>query len=178
MHKSIAWLSTVAVLACGCHGNELPIAPTSTPMPAASVAPAPSRDAENWTPFYFSPWQPGRGAPLAMNTTVSATVNADDICVPDIYQQWGARSCSRFVVEVPAEGWLHGLLRWDASAPGFEPDLAGEVVIVASTGRFATSGWKQTAPDVFARVEPGAYDVLVMSYVQTRLPFQLRMELR
>jgi hypothetical protein len=169
------------VLACGCSGNELSVAPTSTPTSPTPVAvvPPPLRDAGNWTPFYFSPWQPGLGSTLGFGATINAAVDVDELCVPDIYWQWGARACERYIIQVPSGGWLHGLLRWDASAPGFDPSLAGEVVLVASTGRFATSDWKRVETEVFALVEPGLYDILVLSYAQTtRLPFQLRAELR
>jgi hypothetical protein len=100
------------------------------------------------------------------------------LCVPDIYEQWGARECQRFVVTILSPGWLHGLLRWDTSAPAFDLNLAGEIVVVASAGRFATSDWKQAETTVFAKVAPGTYDVLVMSYVRARLPFRLRADLR
>jgi hypothetical protein len=176
MHHWSGW-ALIVVLACGC-GTYEPVAPMGpTPAPT-SVGPPPSRDAGNWTPFSFYPWHPELGVPLTLNATINTSVEADDLCVSDIYWQWGARSCDRFVVSVPSEGWLHAFLRWDVSAPGFDPGLAGEVVIVASTGRFATSGRRQTEPQVFAKVAPGAYDVLVMSYVQASLPYQLRAEVR
>ena len=54
--------------------------------------------------------------------------------------------------------------RWGASAPGFDPTLAGEVVLVAATGRFATSEYKRIDTEVFAKVEATTYDILVMSY--------------
>ena len=181
MRKWIGSLSTVAVLASGCGGNELPVAPTPAPSLAPPVTSAllPFRDAGNWTPWSFAPWQPGPGAPLDVGATINAAVDVDELCVSDIYWQWGARACQRFVIHAPTAGWLHGLLRWDTSAPGFDLSLAGEVVLVATSGRFATSDWKQVELEVFARVEPGSYDILVLSYAQaTRLPFQLRTELR
>ena len=103
----------------------------------------------------------------------------NELCIPDIYQQWGGRACKGFVVSVPSGGWLHAFLRWDPSASGFDPKFSGEVVVVASTGRFAVSDWMQTtAAEVFAKVEPGPYDILVIPSVDARFPFQLRAELR
>ena len=76
---------------CACNGNTLSVAPTSTPTrpPTASVPPLPFRDAGNWTPWSFAPWQPGLGVPLSLNITVNPTVDIEELCVPDIYQQWG-----------------------------------------------------------------------------------------
>jgi hypothetical protein len=106
-------------------------------------------------------------------------VEANEQCVPDIYQKWGARGCARFVVSVPSDGWLHAFLRWDSSAPGFDLKQAGEVVLVAPTGRFAASDLEREEVELSALVEPGIYDVLVMSYTSgVRLPFQLRAELQ
>ena len=102
-----------------------------------------------------------------------------ELCVSDIYWQWGARACKRFVVSVPSEGWLHGFLHWDTAAQGFDLNLVGEVVLVQRSGRFATSDWHQVDAHVFAKVEPDVYDLLVLSYSDdVRLPFQLRTELR
>jgi hypothetical protein len=77
------------------------------------------------------------------------------------------------VVEVSSPGRLDAALRWDDAAPGFDLTLAGEVVLVAPSGRFASSDWQLPDPHVFAVVEPGEYDLLVISYVQTNQPFQL-----
>jgi hypothetical protein len=174
-----AWLSLV-ILAFGCSGNDAALTPPAVvaPTPLSTPPPLPFRDAGNWTPFSFIGWQPGRGAALPLDVLVKGAVDADDLCVRDIYDQWGARACKGFVVSVPAAGWFHAFLHWDSTAPGFDRELAGEVVLVASTGRFATSPWRVIEPEVFARVTPGSYDVLVMSYSQVRLPFELRAELR
>ena len=157
------------------------MAPTQASAPAPVTTPTPLlfRDEGNWTPWFFSPWQPGLGEPLGVGATINAGVETGELCVPDIYWQWGARACKRYAIQVPSEGWLHGFLRWDASAPGFDPSVAGEVVIVATSGRFATSDWQQVDLEVFARVEQGLYEMLVLSYAQTTgLPFQLRTDWR
>jgi hypothetical protein len=125
------------------------------------------------------PWHPAVGPALALNTTVNAIVDVDELCVPDIYRQWGARACERFVVTVPTDGWLHASLKWDPSAPGFDLRLVGEVVLVASTGQFASSDWQKADVDIRAPVVPGIYDLLVLAYSQAvALPFQLRTELQ
>jgi hypothetical protein len=69
-------------------------------------------------------------------------------------------------------------LRWDAAASGFDPALAGEVVLVAPDGRFTASGWQHIEEDTFARVQPGNYGLLVMAYVPASLPFQMRTAFR
>ena len=178
MRQLLMWC-LVVVFACGCSGgSNPPVSPT--PAPALTPAPSPQlRDSGNWTPFFFARWQPGMGALLALNATIDAAVEMNELCIPDIYQQWGGRACKRFVVTVPSDGWLHAFLRWDSSASGFDLNLAGEVVLVASTGRFAVAGWKETTDaEVFARVEPGPYDILVIPSVDARFPFQLKAELR
>jgi len=91
-------------------------------------------------------------------------VEIGELCVSDIYWQWGARACKRFVVSVPSEGWLHGFLHWDTAAQRFDLNLVGEVVLVQRSGRFATSDWHQVDAHVFAKVEPDVYDLLVLSY--------------
>jgi len=172
---------SVVVFACGCSGgNNLPLAPTPVATPVFTPAPAPPlRESGNWTPFFFARWQPGIGPPLGLSTTIAAAVEMNELCIPDIYQQWGARACKRFVVSVPSDGWLHGFLHWDASAQGFDLNLIGEVVLVQRSGRFATSEWHEVDTHVFAKVEPDTYDLLVLSYSnEARLPFQLRTELR
>jgi len=181
MRQLLVWCSVV-VFACGCSGgSNLPLAPTPTASaPVFTPAPAPQlRDSGNWTPFFFARWQPGIGAAIALNATINAAVEMNELCIPDIYQQWGGRACKRFVLTVPSDGWLHAFLRWDSSPSGFDPKFAAEVVFVASTGRFAVSDLKPTTDtEVFARVEPGPYDILVIPSVDTRFPFQLRTELR
>ena len=180
MRQLWGWCS-VGVFACSCSGDNLPLAPTPTASaPVVVTTPTlPLRDSGNWTPFFFARWQPGIGAPLALNAPIDAAVEMNELCIPDIYQQWGGRACKRFVVTVPSDGWLHAFLRWDSSAAGSDPNLAGEVVFVAQTGRFAVSDWKQTTDaEVFAKVEPGPYDILVIPSVDARFPFQLKAELR
>jgi len=76
-----------------------------TPAPAAT-SPA-GYTGGNWQSYSFKPWHPAVGPALALTPTVNAIVNVDELCVPDIYQQWGARACDRFVVTVPTDEWLH-----------------------------------------------------------------------
>jgi hypothetical protein len=172
---------SVVVFACACSGNNLPLAPTPTAS-APALAPTPTlplRDSGNWTPFFFARWQPGIGTSLGLNATIAATVEMNELCIPDIYWQWGGRACKQFVVIVPSDGWLHAYLRWDSSASGLDPKFTGEVVLIAPTGRFAVSDWQQTTDtEVFAKVEPGPYDIMVIPSVDARFPFQLRAELR
>jgi len=78
-----------------------PVAGTLAIIPSP---PLPNRDAGNWTPWLFTGWQPGVGAPLGPNATINAAVEIGELCVPDIYWQWGARACKRFVVSIPSEG--------------------------------------------------------------------------
>jgi hypothetical protein len=55
----------------------------------------------------------------------------------------------------------------------------GEVVLVASTGQFASSDWHKADVDIRAPVVPGIYDLLVLAYSQAvALPFQLTTELQ
>jgi hypothetical protein len=180
--RQLLWWFPLVVFGDGCSSNNLPLTPTtpvaSTPA-ITSSPPRPNRDAGNWTPWLFTSWQPGVGPPLGLNVTINAAVEPNELCVSDIYQQWGARACTRFVVSVPSDGWLHGFLHWDASAQGFDLNLIGEVVLVQRSGRFATSEWHDVDTHVFAKVEPDTYDLLVLSYSnEVRLPFQLRTELR
>ena len=179
--RQLLWWFPFMVSAYGCSGNNLPLPPSAPAAPTPAVIPSPprpSRDDGNWTPWFFVPWQPGVGPPLGLNVTINAAVEPDELCVSDIYWQWGARACKRFVISVPSDGWLHGFLHWDASAQGFDVNLIGEVVLVQRSGRFATSEWHQVDTHVFAKVEPDTYDLLVLSYSnQVRLPFQLRTEL-
>jgi len=176
------WWFPLVVFANGCSNSSLPLTLTNpvagTPA-VIPIPPLPNRDAGNWTPWLFTGWQPGVGAPLGSNATINAAVEIGELCVSDIYWQWGARACKRFVVSVPSEGWLHGFLHWDTTAHGFDLNLIGEVVLVQRSGRFATSDWHQVDAHVFAKVEPDVYDLLVLSYSDdVRLPFQLRTELR
>ena len=180
--SQLCWWFPLVVFANGCSNSSLPLTPTNpvagTPA-VIPIPPLPNRDAGNWTPWLFTGWQPGVGAPLGPNATINAAVEIGELCVSDIYWQWGARACKRFVVSVPSEGWLHGFLHWDTTAHGFDLNLIGEVVVVQRSGRFATSDWHQVDAHVFAKVEPDVYDLLVLSYSDdVRLPFQLRTELR
>jgi hypothetical protein len=135
----------------------------------------------NWSPWYFFAWQwqSGLGEPLVLDRTVDAIVEVNDLCVPGLRSTWDARSsCKRFVVSVPSDGGLHAFVRWDTSAPGFDPSLSGDVVLVAPDGRFTASGWQHAEEHIYGLVQPGDYGVLVMSYVPANLPFQIRTELR
>ena len=67
---------------------------------------------------------------------------------------------------------------WDASAPGFNESLAGEVVLVAPDGRMASSSWQHVEEQISAFVQTGNYGVLVFTYVPVSLPFQIKLELR
>jgi hypothetical protein len=110
---------------------------------------------------------------------VDSVVEVNDLCVSHIRSTWDARtSCKRFTVTITSIGWLDAFLRWDSSAPGFDPSLSGDVVLVAPSGRFTASDWRHTEEHVFALVEPGDYGVLVMSYVPVSLPFQIKVERR
>ena len=179
--RQLFWWFPFVVFAYGCSDHP-PLSPTALVASTPAVTPSPPRpsgDTDNWTPWFFAPWQPRVGPPLGLNVTINAAVEPDELCVSDIYQQWGARACERFVVSVPSDGWLHGYVHWDTSAPGFDQSLVGEVVLVQSSGRFATSQWHEVDPHVVAKVEADTYDLLVLSYSnEVRLPFQLRTELR
>jgi len=180
--RQLCWWFPLVVFANGCSNSSLPLTPTNPVAGTPSVSPSPplpNRDGGNWTPWLFTGWQPGVGAPLGPNAAINAAVEIGELCVSDIYWQWGARACKRFVVSVPSEGWLHGFLHWDTAAQRFDLNLVGEVVLVQRSGRFATSDWHQVDAHVFAKVEPDVYDLLVLSYSDdVRLPFQLRTELR
>ena len=181
MRQFCGWL-VIVLFACACDSNRVPFGPTAmpTPAPAATSPPAyTGYTGGNWKFYSFNPWQPAVGPALALNTTVNAIVDVGELCVPDIYRQWGARACERFVVTVPTDGWLHASLKWDPSAPGFDLGLVGEVVLVASTGQFASSDWHKAVVDIRAPVVPGVYDLLVLAYSQqVALPFQLGTELQ
>ena len=124
----------------------------------------------NWLPWYWRAWQPGTGEPLNPGATIDAVVEANDVCVFNLRAVWDARSsCRRYLVSVPSAGRLRAWLRWDTSAPGFDESLAGGVVFVARDGRFASSDWQRSELDVCARVEPGDYTVLVITYVPASL---------
>ena len=173
MRQWLVWLP-VLVFTCGC-GSNSPVAPT--PTPTAPVAGASSRPEQNWSPWIFPQWQAGTGERLALDTTVSSTVTAGDICVFNLRFVWDRRaSCKRFIVSAPVEGRLDVFLRWDPSAPGFDPTLIGDAVLIAPDGRFNASPSLQVDEHTWALVDPGSYGVLVMSYVDTNLPFQIRTE--
>jgi len=177
MRRLTLWLPFV-VLAWGCGTNSLPFAPSAAPSPFTPSVVA-SVDSDNWSPWFFSGWQPGIGRALALGTSVDAMVDVGDECVPNLRWTWDARaSCKRFTVSVPSEGRLDAFLRWDDAAPGFDPTLSGDVVLVAPNGRFTASDWQHADEHIFAFVQPGEYGVLVMSYVPASLPFQIRTEFR
>ena len=188
MRQLSAWLSAL-MLAAGCSANQqLPLAPTPASSAVSFSLQSASSPTEirpldvsigNWLPWYWGAWQPGAGEPLDASATIDGVVAANDVCVSNLRQVWDARSsCRRFLVSVPSEGRLEASLRWDASAPGFDESLAGEVVFVARDGRFASSDWQRSKVDAWAEVEPGDYTVLVITYVPVSLPFQLTMTLR
>jgi hypothetical protein len=184
MRRLCGWIS-VLMLTTACGADGLPIAPssssTSSPLlvghPVAGThAPEPI---DGWLPWSFRQWQPGLGEPLGVNAAIESKVEANDVCVSNLRQVWDARSsCKRFLVSAPSSGWLYSTLRWDDSAPGFDLALAGDVVFVRPDGRFASSDWQRTEVEVAARVEPGDYTVLVITYGPVSLPFQLRTALR
>ena len=172
-------LSVVVLCAFGCSGNEVPLTPTPATSAASAPTSVPPRDSQNWTPFTFPDWQAGIGEPLTANATVATTVIAGDICVSNIRTAWDRRaSCRRYTLAVRAPGRLDLFLRWDPSAPGYDPMLVGDVVLIAPNGRFNASPAANVDEHTWALVEPGDYGVLVMSYVETNLPFQLRAELK
>jgi hypothetical protein len=159
------------------------LSPTPSATPARSaftvnlLAPEPANG--HWLPWFFSQWQPGVGEPFHLGERADSTVDVNDLCVSNLRSTWDARaSCKRFTVSVRSDGWLAAFLRWDPSAPGFDPSLSGDVVLVAPDGRFAASDWQHTEESIDALVHPGEYGVLVMSYVPATLPFQIRVELR
>jgi hypothetical protein len=166
MRKPFVWLSVI-LLTAGCD----PVSPTPPSITApSSVAP---------NGYYFREWRPGTGELLKVDRTVESAVEANDLCVHNLRTEWDARaSCKRFVVSVLSDGQLDAFLRWDATAPGFTPSLAGEVILVAADGYFATSAWPGGGLQTFAFVKPGDYTVLIMSYVPVTLPFQIRLEFR
>jgi hypothetical protein len=83
MRQFAGWSLTAVLVSSGCGGHGPLVgptpAPTTTPETAAPSPSRPSRDAGNWTPWSFAPWQPGAGVPLALNTNVNAA--AYDILV-------------------------------------------------------------------------------------------------
>jgi hypothetical protein len=180
------WLGcgAVLVLTAACGGTGLPTAPSASSFSPGSVislpaATRPLEMADGWLPWSFPQWQPGLGESLNLDTTIGSVVEENDVCVFNLRQVWDSRSsCRRFVVSVPSTGWLYGYLTWDASAPGFTPYSAGEIVLVRQDGRFAASAWLRPDLEVAARVEPGDYTVLVITYGPVSLPFQLTMNLR
>lgn len=177
MRQLIGWLC-VSVLTSACTANSLPLSP-SAPSSVFGPSRGASVDSGNWTPWFFNGWQPGLGPALVLGTTVEAMVEVDDVCVANLRQTWDARaSCKRFVVSVSSHGWLEASIRWDPTAPGFDPSLSGDVVLVAPDGRFTASGWQHTEEQISGRVQPGNYGVLIMSYVPASLPFQITTDLR
>jgi hypothetical protein len=109
---------------------------------------------------------------------VSSTVIAGDVCVSHLRTAWDARaSCRRFTIDAPVQGKLEAFLNWDEHAPGFNPTLVGDVVFIAPNGQFNSSPGTSADEYNWALVDSGTYGVLVMSYVDATLPFQLRMEL-
>jgi hypothetical protein len=179
MRQWLAWLPLVA-FGWGCDGGmDIPSAPTPSAVlpPSANAAPW-SPDVRNWSPFYFPAWQPGIGEVLIPGSTVSSTIVAGDVCVSHLRMTWDSRvSCRRFTIDVPVQGKLEAFLRWDAAARGFNPALVGDVVFIAPNGQFNASPGLSADEYNWATVDPGPHGVLVMSYVDATLPFQLRMEL-
>jgi len=187
--RQFAGCLSVVVLVAACNTNELLVSPTPPPSSLSVSAVSGSmprsrpRSLEdsvgNWSPWFYPQWQPGIGDPVAANGTFSAIVEVNDLCAPSLRRVWDARSsCKRFSVSVPSDGWLGAFLKWDASAPGFSENLAGEVVLVAPDGRMASSSWQHVEEEISAFVRPGNYGVLVMTYVPVSLPFQIKLELR
>jgi hypothetical protein len=180
MRPWLAWLPLV-VFGWGCSGGmEIPSTPTpNAVLPSPSANPAPwAPDVRNWSPFYFPSWQVGIGEVLSLGTAVSSTVIAGDVCVSHLRMTWDARtSCRRYTLEVPVQGKLEAFLHWDPSAPGFNPAVVGDVVFIAPNGQFNSSPALTVDEYNWALVDPGTYGVLVMSYVDATLPFELRMEL-
>jgi hypothetical protein len=179
MCRALGWVSLM-VFTWGCSSNYLPLAPTTSSSVDSGrfVGPGQSslspQSADGWSPWIWHDWQPGIGDPLVSGARVDAFVEADDVCVANLRSVWDARaSCRRYVVTVSTPGRLDASLLWDSGASGFDLSLAGEVVLVAPSGRFASSSWQEVAPQVFALVEPGSYGLLVISYVPASLPFQL-----
>jgi hypothetical protein len=175
-----SWFWVILLFAFGCGDDRIPTAPTSAPTPApAAPSPAvPSRDANNWTPFVFPSWEAGLGEPLTAGSSVTSKVIAGDICVANIRTAWDRRaSCRRYAVTISSKSRFDLFLRWDPSAPGYDPTLVGDVVLVAPDGRFNSSPSLSPEEHTWAVVEPGVYGVIVNSYVDTDLPFQLRTQL-
>ena len=187
--RQFSWWLSLVVLGAACNSNSLSLSPTAPSSSLSGLAASgamlqsglPANSEGNWSPWYFPAWQPGIGEPLTTNggMVVDSVVEVNDLCVSHIRLTWDARtSCKRFIVTITSIGWLDAFLRWDSSAPGFDPFLSGDVVLVAPSGRFTASDWRHTEEHVFALVEPGDYGVLVMSYVPVSLPFQIKVERR
>jgi hypothetical protein len=173
MRQPLGWLA-VAMLSWGCSADPVLFSPTA--RFGASVRPFSNLEVppDGWLPWYWPEWQPGAGEPLVPGATLNAVVEANDICVANVRRVWDARSsCRRYVVEAPSTGRFDATLVWDQTAPGFDLRLAGEVVLVAPNGRFASSDWQQLDLHVFAVVEPGTYGLVIISYAPVSLPFQL-----
>ena len=176
MRRPLRWVVFV-LFAGGCSGGSFPsspVAPTTAPTTTAVAGPL-NRDSANWSPWSFWGWQPGLGDPLPLDALVDGTVVEGDQCVAHIRSTWDWRtSCTRFFVSVPLGGRLDAFLQWDTSAPGFDPSLSGDVVLVAPNGRFTASDWQHAEEHIFALVQPGEYGVVVMSYTPATLPFRIR----
>jgi hypothetical protein len=176
------------VLVAACSVADGPASPTALDGPVFSALPGStphigirSLDGSDpgWSPWFYPQWQTGIGEPLAADSIVESVVEAGDICAPNLRWVWDARSsCRRFRVSVPAEGRLQASLRWDVSSPGFDANLAGEVVLVAPDGRMAASAWQRAEVAVATPVEPGEYGALVISYVPVNQRFELGIELQ
>ena len=179
MRLWVAWLPLV-IVGSGCTGGmEMPAAPSPGAPSSAPLAKSASwsPDIGNWTPFFFPAWEVGIGEILTPGRTVSSTVIAGDVCVSHLRNTWDYRvSCRRFTIEAPVQGKLEAFLHWDPSAPGFTPGLTGDVVFIRPDGRFTASSGVAVDEYNWALVDPGTYGVLVMSYVDATLPFELRME--
>ena len=173
----------VVVLTAACGATDTPVSPTAI---ASSAVPGSGLRSgvrslggsdPGWSPWFFRDWQPGIGEPLGENGLTSSIVEVGDVCVTNLRWTWDARSsCKRFLISVSGDGWLQASLRWDASAPGFDQSLAGDVVLVAPDGRLAASAWQRADVAVRVPVQRGDYGALVMTYVPVNQPFQLAME--
>jgi len=65
--RQLCWWFPLVVFANGCSNSSLPLTPTNPVAGTPSVSPSPplpNRDGGNWTPWLFTGWQPGVGAPL------------------------------------------------------------------------------------------------------------------
>jgi hypothetical protein len=108
--RQLLWWFPFVVSSYGCSGNNLPLPPTApvAPTPAVTLSPPrPSRDAGNWTPWFFVPWQPGVGPPLGLNITINAAVEPGELCISDIYWQWAReRARDSSFLCLPMDGFM------------------------------------------------------------------------